>query len=91
MPSLKLSKKLKTVYTLCNGAKSQINTIQCGVPQGSTLGPLLFSLYINNLPLRTKFSVNLFADDTLLTLKDKNIHQLQKKVNKELCLLQKSL
>ena len=59
-------------FTVCNNIKSQINTIVCGVPQGSTLGPLLFSLYVNDLPLHTKFHVNLFADDTVLILKNKN-------------------
>ena len=69
-------------FTLCHGTKSQIHTIQCGVPHGSILGPLLFSLYINDFPLQTKFSHNLFADDTVLTIKEKNIHQLQKKLMK---------
>ena len=81
--------KNRKQFTLCNGAKSQINTIQCGVPQGSTLGPLLFSLYeyINGLPLRTKFTVNLFGDGTVITIKNKNIHQLQKKLMKNYALL----
>ena len=71
-------------FTICNNIPSKASTIVCGVPQGSTLGPLLFSLYINDLPLHTNFQVNMFADDTVLTLKNKNTAHLQQQVNQEL-------
>ena len=51
-------------FAVCNNIKSQINTIVCGVPQDSTFGLLLYLLYVNDLPLNTKFHVNLIADDT---------------------------
>jgi len=49
----------------CNGATSSFQAITCGVPQRSNLGPLLFILYINDLPNVCKFfKLILFADDT---------------------------
>ena len=43
--------------------------IQFGVSQGSVLGPLLFKIYINNLPLAVRAcSIELYADDTLMFL-----------------------
>ena len=49
-----------------------MENVTCGVLQGSTLGPLLFLLYLNDLPSATKFKVNLFTDDTNLTMSGNN-------------------
>merc|ERR1712208_74613 len=72
-------------YVFYNGTNSNSKNINCGVPQGSILGPLLFIIYINNLPSATKILTSvLFADDTTLVKSDKNLQTLVETVNKEL-------
>ena len=71
-------------FIQCDETQSHINKIVYGVPHDSTLGPLLFSLYVNDLPLHTKCHVNLFADDTVRILKGKNVDELQQILDEEL-------
>ena len=49
-----------------NGQISSWELIKSGVPQGSVLGPLLFLIYINNLPDNIQSTCKIFADDTSL-------------------------
>jgi hypothetical protein len=51
---------------VCNGKHSDPAQVTSGVPQGTVLGPLLFLLYVNDLPDNLKSSIRLFADDALL-------------------------
>ena len=53
--------------TTINDVSSTLRKVQCGVPQGSVLGPLLFALYINDIQHAVGAEcVRLFADDTAL-------------------------
>ena len=47
-----------------NGVESTVDPVLSGIPQGSVLGPLLFLVYINDLPQVVKSDMYLFADDT---------------------------
>ena len=59
--------------------------VECGVPQGSILGPLLFLLYINDMPHCSEtLKFILFADDTTLYFASENINSLFKILNSEL-------
>ena len=71
--------------TVCNGAKSSPETVQIGVPQGSILGPLLFTCYINDLPdYLDHCDVTLYADDTVLFISDKSLHNIKSYMNSDL-------
>jgi len=61
-----------------------MDKILCGVPQGSSLGPLLFNICINDLPLSTKAQIRLFADDTSITMSHIHADKLEKNMNTEL-------
>ena len=66
-------------------ATSENKTINIGIPQGSIIGPLLFLIFINDLPnVSNMFQTCLFAHDTTLSAKDKDFSVLIQNTNIEL-------
>ena len=67
----------KQYIQITNDSKSDLWNTTCGVPQGSILGPLLFLVYVSNLPSSSKIlKPIIFADDTNLFCEHKNIKNL---------------
>ena len=73
----------KTQYVLLHGSYSSKESVTYDVPQGSVLGPILFSLFISNLPLHVKniyVDCDMLADDTTLHTSGKDILQIRSNI-----------
>ena len=75
-----LSNRNFKVYV--NKTLSNKGEVTCGVPQGSILGPLLFLLYINDMPQALSCNLLLYADDSCLIYQHKDIKEIEKMLNK---------
>jgi hypothetical protein len=74
-------------YVVSNGTTSFIHPVSSGIPQGSLLGPIIFILFINDLPNCASFiKYIMYADDTTLLLSDSNLSNLYHNANSALSL-----
>ena len=72
-------------FTSVNGYISDKEDIVCRVPQGSLLGPLLFSIFVNDMPNNTHCcDLALYADDTCLFTSSKDPREITRKLNEDL-------
>ena len=72
-------------YVRLDNYSSETEISECGVPQGSVLGPLLYSLYVLNLKIAgLEAQYYTFADDTVLIYSSEKINDLEYKVNTDL-------
>ena len=72
-------------YVQMGNTVSSQQTITCGIPQGSSLGPVLFLIYINDLPnCSNVLTFRIFADDTNVFASARDLKALEKIVNSEL-------
>lgn len=71
----------RSIQVRVDGSRSRSREIHAGVPQGSVLSPLLFALYVNDMPKLPTVQLAQFADDTAFFTKgrrhDTNINRLQ--------------
>ena len=56
---------------------SQSASVSCGVPQGSTLGPFLFLIFVNDMSQAVKYDIFLHVNDTFLACQDKDLIKLK--------------
>ncbi len=71
----------RTQRVILGEATSEWSSVTSGVPQGSVLGPLLFLVYINDMPDNIKNACKMYADDTKLISNDENRRELQNDLN----------
>ena len=64
-------------YVFLNHTQSNYRYIKCSVPQGSVLGPMLFTIYINDISSSTNSAPRLYADDTCLISQDNRTSNLK--------------
>ena len=74
----------RTQFVEIENKKSNESAIECGVPQGSILGPLLYLIYVNDIYKATRGTILSFADDTSLLIQEVNPETLFQQANIEI-------
>ncbi len=76
---------LRAQITKYKTGRSSVGKITHGVPQGSILGPLLFIVYLNDLPLNVhETNILMYADDTVLYAAGKSVFEVASKLQEDL-------
>ena len=73
----------RTFKVIIDKTLSSDGTLACGVPQGSILGPLLFLLYVNDMPQAVSCDLYLYADDSCLVYQHKDVKVIEQQLNKD--------
>ena len=75
----------RTQKCVVNGSLSKVCSLGCGVPQGTILGPVIFLIYINDLPNCLSFcQPRMYAGDTHITYASANLHSMRSILNRDL-------
>jgi len=74
----------RSQYVNVNGSYSSIKVIKNVVPQGSNLGPVLFSIYVNDIFYNLNIAPVLYANDTCLVAHASTVDELELRMNYEL-------
>ena len=77
-----LSERHQSVFV--GSEQSTEKYISAGVPQGSVLGPLLFLIYVNDMPENINSTMRLFADDSSMAICSSNLKTIETALNKDL-------
>ena len=68
----------REMRTIVRGIKSEWKMVSSSVPQGSVLGPIMFLLYVNDMPIGINSYMNMFADDAKIMRKVKTLEDCNK-------------